>query len=434
MKVILVNAFWPPYAPGGAEYSALALAHTLVDAGHSVVIVAPDFGEPCSIPKGAAFAPVRAPFSCEAGQTLDIQSWMKSWHFCDQFVSVARDCWRPGDVVHLQGFHVLEPGSKLLQTGVAPVILTIRDTMPLCPSGWCMMRSRERIPRCCRTWFDQVRCAWQLSVHQLGAIRGWPSPRGQLRHWMNWRRARQYRVKLNRLTRLVTVSEGFRSVLLANGVGTPENLTAVYNLPPPDWTTPTSEQVRSLQENLGLGAAQRVVLVVGKRSLGKGIALLYDAMRVVHESNSDAVAVSVGKGPTMPSSPFWVNQAPVSPQALRVYYALADIVAIPSLWPEPFSRVFLEAMASSKPIVAADVGGSAEGILHEQTGWLVKPNNAPVLGQTILNALQMPKPRLAEMGRAAHRLLWDRFAPDKSVGRLLSVYRQALSTSQAELG
>ena len=53
------------------------------------------------------------------------------------------------------------------------------------------------------------------------------------------------------------------------------------------------------------------------------------------------------------------------PAALMV----ADVVAMPSITPEPFGRVALEAQAMGRPVVAFDHGGATESIRHDETGF-----------------------------------------------------------------
>ncbi len=52
---------------------------------------------------------------------------------------------------------------------------------------------------------------------------------------------------------------------------------------------------------------------------------------------------------------------------------LADVVAMPSVEPEPFGRVAVEAQAMGRPVIAFDMGGAAESILPGETGWLAPP-------------------------------------------------------------
>ena len=44
MRICLVNEYFPPFAPGGAEWSMDALARALAGRGHDVLVVTPNYG------------------------------------------------------------------------------------------------------------------------------------------------------------------------------------------------------------------------------------------------------------------------------------------------------------------------------------------------------------------------------------------------------
>jgi glycosyltransferase involved in cell wall biosynthesis len=69
-----------------------------------------------------------------------------------------------------------------------------------------------------------------------------------------------------------------------------------------------------------------------------------------------------------------------------------DLVAVPSVWPEPFGLVGLEAGCLGKPTVAFDVGGIPDWLIDGETGELA-PGNPPSpagFAQAILRALRDP--------------------------------------------
>lgn len=76
-----------------------------------------------------------------------------------------------------------------------------------------------------------------------------------------------------------------------------------------------------------------------------------------------------------------------------------DIVAIPSMG-EGHSAALLEAMASRKPVIGADAGGTPDLIEPGQTGLLVPPRQPLELAQALLDLLEHPKQaqRMAEAG------------------------------------
>jgi glycosyltransferase involved in cell wall biosynthesis len=70
-----------------------------------------------------------------------------------------------------------------------------------------------------------------------------------------------------------------------------------------------------------------------------------------------------------------------------VVWAASDIAVVPSIEPEPFGRVAIEAMAHALPVVAAAHGGLTEIVEHERTGLLVAPGSAQALAQALQRLL-----------------------------------------------
>ncbi len=64
---------------------------------------------------------------------------------------------------------------------------------------------------------------------------------------------------------------------------------------------------------------------------------------------------------------------------LSELFLCADVMAIPSIY-EPFGVVALEAMAAGLPVVASNVDGLGEVIVHEKNGILVFPKDRLLLG------------------------------------------------------
>src|SRR5207237_2879554 len=71
--------------------------------------------------------------------------------------------------------------------------------------------------------------------------------------------------------------------------------------------------------------------------------------------------------------------------------AAADVLAFPSLEPEGFGRPIIEAMAMARPVVATDVGPSAE-LLGDKAGRLVAPDPGQ-LAQALSDLLRSPEQR-----------------------------------------
>jgi len=116
--------------------------------------------------------------------------------------------------------------------------------------------------------------------------------------------------------------------------------------------------------------------------------------------------------------PGWVNDA-----ARARILARASVVAIPSIWPEPFGLVGLEAAHFGVPAIAFDVGGISEWLAHDVNGRLVSHDGgAPALGEAIAAVLGDPvvHARLSAGARAAAA----RFSAEAHMSRLEQILRR----------
>jgi glycosyltransferase involved in cell wall biosynthesis len=104
---------------------------------------------------------------------------------------------------------------------------------------------------------------------------------------------------------------------------------------------------------------------------------------------------------------------------------LADVVACPSLHPEPFGRAVIEAQAAGRLVIAADHGGAAETVV-EGTGWLVPPGDASALAAAILHALTLPAEARAAVGAAARAHVVENYTVQAMQQATLGVYRELL--------
>ena len=72
----------------------------------------------------------------------------------------------------------------------------------------------------------------------------------------------------------------------------------------------------------------------------------------------------------------------------EVEYAWSNIVVVPSVKPEPFGRVAIEAMSIGRCVVAANHGGLSEIISSNEDGILFEPNNSKSLLNKLIELLE----------------------------------------------
>lgn len=85
-----------------------------------------------------------------------------------------------------------------------------------------------------------------------------------------------------------------------------------------------------------------------------------------------------------------------------------DVFCLPS-WREGMPRTIIEAMMMGKPVVATDIRGSREEVLHERTGLLVPVKNAEALAFAIRRMVEAPRwaALLGKAGRERALELYD---------------------------
>jgi glycosyltransferase involved in cell wall biosynthesis len=106
-------------------------------------------------------------------------------------------------------------------------------------------------------------------------------------------------------------------------------------------------------------------------------------------------------------------------------YRNLDIVVLTSLW-EGLPCVFSEAMAGCLPIVATNVDGAREAIVHEDNGLLHEPHDIEGMALSIIKLLEDPELR-ETMGRRGKSRVME-FDISTSVANLESAYRECLES------
>jgi glycosyltransferase involved in cell wall biosynthesis len=158
--------------------------------------------------------------------------------------------------------------------------------------------------------------------------------------------------------------------------------------------------------------ARPSVLFMGRMTTIKGAAVLAHAVaETVRLSSTPIRVVFAGEGPERAplrrltrdlgieaAFPGWVTGA-----ARCAAFDAATLVAVPSLWPEPFGLVGLEAAARGVPAVAFDAGGVREWLHDNESGRLVRERSALLLGRAIAELCSAPG-EIARLGEGARRV------------------------------
>ncbi len=103
--------------------------------------------------------------------------------------------------------------------------------------------------------------------------------------------------------------------------------------------------------------------------------------------------------------------------------ARADIVCLPTYYREGLPMTLIEAAASGRPLIAADVPGCREIVRNESTGLLVPPRDVGALAQA-LRRLILDADLRAAFGAEARRVAVSEYSTDVFNAKVLAVYRR----------
>ncbi|MCU0242157.1 MAG: glycosyltransferase family 4 protein [Vicinamibacteria bacterium] len=385
MKIRLVTEVYPPRA-GGAGWSTQALALALHEAGHDVTVVTTSHGP-------EEQAGLRIVHLASEGR--------RRFAVPRVFTKYLRE--HPEGLVHAQ--HSLSALGSLVPHAPWPTVVTVRDHWPLC--FWSTRISRDALCPHCGV-LPMLRCV--TGKLPVGAPLSWT-----VLPYMRWDLAAKVRA-LARAKTVLAVSEAIAGELRGH---TTTEVEVLPNIVDPEETrrVAAAEPIFPLPD--------RFLLFVGKLETNKGAHLLVPAIAaartglplvvlgegslyrtVKHEALARDVQI-IQRG--------WVHRE----DTLRVL-ARATALVFPSLWPEPLSRVILEAQALGTPIAAMDTGGTREILRDNESGLLVR--SADELTEAVARIASDAALRARLREGARHRAL--DFAPAALVPRYEAVYRR----------
>jgi glycosyltransferase involved in cell wall biosynthesis len=176
-------------------------------------------------------------------------------------------------------------------------------------------------------------------------------------------------------------------------------------------------------------AIRRRVVFAGRIVAQKGVAVLIRAAREV-----DAEFVICGDGRQLEAMRRLARRSGVQARVVfkgwldseQLAQELADasVVVLPSLWPEPFGLVGIEALAAARPVIASATGGIEDWLDDGISGICVKPGDVGELARA-LNELLSDPAKQQSMGLAGREAVNARFSPERHAAAILDAYTSA---------
>jgi len=189
---------------------------------------------------------------------------------------------------------------------------------------------------------------------------------------------------------------------------------------------------QALAAGLGLNGLP-VIGFVGELREKKGLTALLDGYAQINQSRSTALLIvgdvrtgddarALDRFRTLNSSLQVIITGFVSPQDLPAYFALIDVLALPSRR-DGLPNALLEGMACGRAVVATPVGGIPDAVTDGENGLLVPVNDSSALENSI-EALLSDKALAEKYGQAARSTIVNKFTPNAELDGNLQVYRR----------
>ncbi|MDO4558361.1 MAG: glycosyltransferase, partial [Planctomycetia bacterium] len=233
-----------------------------------------------------------------------------------------------------------------------------------------------------------------------------------------------------------------RSLFQVIANGTPE-----YVSPYPDAESVTFAK-RLLCESLEIPEDSRLILLVARLWPQKRIIDAIWAADLLKVVRDDVHLLVIGDGPQRERIEMFRYECRIEDRVHLMGYRsdvaellpLGDVLWLPSAF-EGMPNAILEAMAAGLPVVASDIPGNRDLVVHGETGFLVPTGDAAPLSTHVnktiargfakntLSLIESPE-RARAMGDAGRKRVGTRFSVPEMVSAHVSLYHRLLDAAK----
>lgn len=248
-----------------------------------------------------------------------------------------------------------------------------------------------------------------------------------------------YNSIMMRADRIIAISDYVSDLIIRQFPKAADKITIIHRGVDVDLFNPkavNAQRTINAADKLNVDENKKIIMLPARPTLWKGQEVMIAAMAKL--THKDAVLILVGAGAgrdafqsklmAVIASHNMQGRVILAPETndMPAAMMLADVVVMPSLSPEPFGRVAIEAQAMGRPVVAFDHGGAVESIIAGTTGWLAKPADVDDLATAVDTALSL-KPRARQQySKRARQHVLDDFTTDLMKSKTLTIYRKLL--------
>lgn len=238
--------------------------------------------------------------------------------------------------------------------------------------------------------------------------------------------------KFKALLKLFSLAINRADMITAISHHTARELHGITNkkIPIIPFSTPISEKLGTLTD-------KKIILFVGRSVERKGVDYLIKAFGQLKEKIPHRLVI-VGDGPERIN---WQELAQtidrsnrieltgwITNKALGELYRTCSFFVLPAVYDkhgdtEGLGVVLIEAMSYCKPVIASNVGGITDVVIHDQNGLLVPAGNIEALSAAMMKLIADDSYRRA-MGKKAKKIVDERFNWNTIVQNIFTLYQQ----------
>jgi glycosyltransferase involved in cell wall biosynthesis len=397
MKILHITETLAPI--GGVETYLIDLLPLLEDLGHKNVVVYRE--QPPSMPSISRLLTYHIPITnYPQNEREKIKGIIQTEQPSIIYIHTARD-----------------PGLIELANSLAPTTAYIHIFYPVCPGLGKLFRRRDQV--CTRPF--GLGCVPMIYLRRCASAR---HPRSVYRIMQF---TRQYLNAYRSLPRVIVASNYMKALMEQNRLNEERVQTLPYFIPIPD----DADVLPPDPEN-------KNILFAGRLEYEKGIPYLLKAFKWMPEPCNLIIA---GDGSLKQEYIRLARDLGISERVrftgwlsggnLRSAYQQCRVAVMPTIMPEPFGKVGVEAMANGRPVVAFNVGGISDWLRHGHNGFLVPPRDIGQLANRINQILENIE-LTAEMGQNGRDFVKQHYSVEVHLENLLDVFDSVIGSGTKE--
>lgn len=360
LKILMLTEYFYPHDKGGSEWSTYYLAKGLIKKGHKVQLLTPNYGSQSEQTwRKINIHRFSIGKKLKKHQAAITPFWHTNlyWHIqiiTSLFKQIKAN--KP-DIIHIQGKYFLPMAVILAKLNRVPTVFTARDYHLLCPLGFCLWQNKK----VCNLKkfithdfkFYLLNYLKKPNFIKIGFLALANLRMRSICFWLKF--------FAKQCDQVICISQYQQSLFKLNGF---KNTQVIYN---------STDFYKSPAKKSNL------ILFAGRLTPGKGAHLLIPAFQKIINHYQFYI---IGTGFLKPQIVKQVKKHQlgkkvkifehISRSRLLNLMRQAQVVIMPSVWPEPFGRVALEAIAAHTPVVTSDRGGLPE-IVQKKYGLCVAP-------------------------------------------------------------